>query len=97
MERKYLRFGDMLEQIESNKIITRTAWSKEFIYLVQGSTFEVNRKPMLGIYDMGAKIKYRKHIDMCFSLGECGMWHPTQEDIFANDYYVLPGLPIQCE
>lgn len=56
-----------------------------FIFLVPGSEFKVNRKPLLGIFEEGHPIKYLPHIDMCIN-DTVQVWEVTQEDLFAQDW-----------
>ena len=84
-----LNFSEALQALEEGKIVTRECWTTEFIYLVPGSEFPVNRPPLLGIYDEGVTVKYHKHIDMRQANGVCVYWTPTQVDIFADDYQII--------
>jgi hypothetical protein len=66
----------------------RAAWPDgEFIFLVPGSTFNVNRPPLLGLYPDGTRIKYRGHLDLVAEDGTVGMWTPTQESLMAEDWF----------
>jgi hypothetical protein len=58
------------------------------LYLVQGSTFTVNRAPLNGIYPEGTQISYKPHIDIAYADGTCGVWSVTQEALFATWYTV---------
>ena len=53
-------FSDALEQLKQGKLLTRRAWNgkDQFIYLVDGSKFEVNRPPLKGIFAEGTEIDY---------------------------------------
>jgi hypothetical protein len=59
----------------------------EFLYLVEGSTFAVTRKPLLGIYPEGTTVSYRTHIDVKYINGEIAPWNPTCDDILREDYF----------
>lgn len=61
----------------------------QFVYLVPGSEFAVNRAPLMGIYPEGTLIRYRPHLDVRYFDGTCGVWTPTQEDIMASDWHVV--------
>lgn len=67
---------------------TRLGWNnpEKFIFFVPGSTFIVNRPPLLGIFPEGTPITYRSHIDMCYPDGTIGPWLPLPADAIANDY-----------
>lgn len=58
-------------------------------YLVQGSTFTVNRAPLLGIYPEGTEINYRPHIDLKTADGSIATWAPSGSDALAEDWYII--------
>lgn len=60
-----------------------------FIFLVPGSTFNVSRPPLLGIYEEGAEINYRGHIDMKTVDGSIVPWLASQSDLQADDWVLL--------
>lgn len=60
-----------------------------FVFLVQGSTFKVNRPPLLGIYSEGTEIKYHAHVDMKTVDGTIVPWVCSQSDLLAEDWYVV--------
>lgn len=71
------------------KLVSRKAWDKEqYIFYVQGSTFQVNRVPLLGIFEEGKEISYHPHIDMHHPDGTISTWVPSSVDLFADDYYI---------
>jgi len=86
-----MNFGDALVVIESGGKVCREGWNgKEmFIFLVPGSTFKVNRAPLLGIYPEGTVINYRSHIDMRTANGDIVPWVASQSDILAKDWLVV--------
>lgn len=85
-----LDFGNALKFLRNGAKITRNEWTDiEFIYLVPGSSFKVNRAPLLGIYEEGTQIEYNPHIDAKFKDGSCGVWNPTNRDILACDWYLV--------
>ena len=57
-----------------------------FIFLVPGSTFVVNRKPLLGIFPEGTMIDYHSHIDMKTVDGTIIPWLASQTDVLAEDW-----------
>jgi len=86
-----MNFSQALEWIKLGKKLTRTNWNGKgmFVYLVQGSEFEVNRAPLNAIYEMGTKIKYRPHIDLKAADGTCGVWSISNNDALAEDWEVV--------
>jgi len=83
-------FGVALEMIKAGNLMARAGWNGRgmFIYLVPGSTFEVNRLPLLGIFPAGTHIDYRPHIDMRTADGQCVPWVASQSDLLSSDWYV---------
>ena len=59
-------FSWALKQILAGRKVAREGWNGKgmFIFLVKGSTFTVNRPPLLGIYPEGTEVNYHAHIDM---------------------------------
>ena len=81
-------FTRALLLIFRGKKLCRRGWNGKnmFIFLVKGSTFNVNRPPLLGIYPEGTEINYRPHIDMRAADGSIGVWMAAQNDILADDW-----------
>lgn len=81
-------FAWALRQIKQGKKLQREGWNGKgmFIFLVPGSTFNVNRPPLLGIYKEGTTIKYHSHIDMRTADGMIVPWLASQTDILADDW-----------
>lgn len=80
-------FGHALAIVKDGGRVTRAAWGREsFLYLVPGSTFAVNRPPLLGIYPAGTVIDYRPHIDIRAADGMCSPWQPSQDSLLAEDW-----------
>lgn len=86
-----MNFSDALVFIKEGHKLSRAGWNgaNMFVYLVPGSTFNVSRPPLLGIYKENTLIDYRDHIDMKYADGTCGVWAPSMSDLLANDW-VLP-------
>ena len=65
-QNKCMNFGQAIVELKRGKKVARDGWNGKgmFIFLVSGSTFKVNRKPLLGIYQEGTEITYQPHIDM---------------------------------
>jgi hypothetical protein len=59
-------FGWAIKQMRNGEKVRRAGWNGKgmFLFLVPGSTFKVNRPPLLGIYPEGTEINYQPHIDM---------------------------------
>ena len=55
-----MSFGLAVEAVKKGKKIARAGWNGKgmFLFLVPGSTFKVNRAPLLGIYPEGTEINY---------------------------------------
>lgn len=88
MNTNTFNFGEALAQLKIGKKVARSGWNGKgmFIFLVQGSQFEVNRPPLLGIYPAGTIINYHAHIDMRTADGTIVPWIASQTDILANDW-----------
>lgn len=87
-----LGFGGALAALKAGGKVTRVGWNGKgmFLYLVPGSTFQVNRAPLLGIYPDGTQINYLPHIDMRTADGSCVPWPASQTDLLAEDWSVVP-------
>jgi|TARA_Y100000310_G_scaffold74364_2_gene70548 hypothetical protein len=86
-----LTFGAAIEALKEGKRVFREGWNGKgmFLFLVPGSTFEVNRPPLLGIYPEGTVIDYCPHIDMKTADGSIVPWLASQTDVLAEDWYIL--------
>lgn len=86
-----LTFGDALHFLLRGKKLTRAGWNGKgmFVFLVNGSTFKVNRAPLLGIYPEGTEINYRPHIDMRTADGSIVPWVASQSDVLASDWQIV--------
>lgn len=82
-----MEFSDALKHLKRGRRVTRASWPPgEFLYLVPGSTFEVNRAPLIGILGEGTKVNYAPHIDKCFGDDVCGYWTPSHADLLSDDW-----------
>ncbi len=83
--------GWAVAQLRDGKRVRRAGWNGTgmFLYYVAGSTFQVNRKPLLGIYPEGTTIDYQEHIDMRTAQGTCVPWLCSQSDILATDWEIV--------
>lgn len=86
-----LTFSAALSAVKAGAKIARAGWNGKgmFVFLVNGSTFKVNRPPLLGIYPEGTEIKYLPHIDMRTADGSIVPWLASQTDILADDWSLL--------
>ena len=85
-----MNFGDALKALKSGHSVTRAGWNGKgmFLFLVPGSTFKVNRPPLLGIYPEGTEINYCPHIDMKTADGMVVPWLASQTDVLAEDWVI---------
>lgn len=85
-----MNFGQALEALKAGKKVCRTSWNGKgvFLFLVPGSKFQVNRKPLLGIYPEGTEIEYHAHIDMKAAQGCVVPWSASQVDMLSEDWEV---------
>lgn len=85
-------FGHALKLLKRGERVARSGWNGKdmFIFLVPGSTFEVNRAPLLGIYPEGTVIDYRDRLDMRTADGQIVPWVASQTDVLASDWCLVP-------
>ncbi|WP_417070843.1 DUF2829 domain-containing protein [Niveibacterium terrae] len=88
---QHLTFGDAIHFLGQGKKVARAGWDGKgmFLFLVPGSTFKVNRPPLLGIYPEGTDINYRPHIDLKGIDGSISTWNPTCNDVLAEDWLIV--------
>jgi len=84
-------FGDAIAALKEGKRVARSGWNGKgmFLFLVPGSTFKVNRPPLLGIYPEGTEINYCPHIDMKTADGKVVPWLASQTDVLAEDWSIF--------
>jgi len=84
-------FSKALELLKKGEKVARVGWNGKgmFLFLVPGSTFKVNRPPLLGIYPEGTEIKYHAHIDMKTADGQVVPWLASQTDLLADDWLTI--------
>jgi hypothetical protein len=87
-----MKYSTALELLKEGKCLRRSGWNGTgmFIFLVPGSTFKVNRAPLLGIFKRGTEITYRPHIDMFDAEGKVVPWLCSQTDAIADDWELVP-------
>ena len=83
-----MRFEDALTALKNGQRVARSGWNGKgmFLFLVPGSTFKVNRPPLLGIYTEGTEIQYHAHIDMKTAQGYVVPWLASQADLLDDDW-----------
>ena len=84
-------FSRALEEIKKGKLLKRSGWNgkDQFVFLVNGSNFTVNRKPLIDIFDDGTQVTYRPHIDMKYQDGSIGVWLSSMGDLMAEDWELV--------
>lgn len=89
-----MTFGEALECIKEGKQVARVGWNGKnmFIFLVEGSKFQVSRPPLEGIFPTGTTINYRPHIDMKTASGDIVPWVASQSDLIEEDWLVVNDL-----
>lgn len=87
-----MSFGHAVAALKDGHKVARAGWNGKgmFLFLVPGSTFKVNRAPLLGIYPEGTEINYHAHIDMKTATGEVVPWLASQTDVLADDWTIVP-------
>jgi len=86
-----MNFSEALVRIRNGSRLARQGWNGKdmFLFLVPGSTFEVNRPPLLGIYPAGTQINYQPHIDIKTADGRIVPWVAAQSDLLGEDWVQL--------
>jgi hypothetical protein len=86
-----MNFGQALEALKRGEKVSREGWNGKgmFLFLVPGSTFEVSRLPLLGIYPAGTVINYHAHVDMKTAQGDVVPWLCSQTDMLAEDWGIV--------
>lgn len=85
--------GWAVKQMRNGEKVARAGWNGKgmFLFLVPGSTFKVNRAPLLGIYPEGTEIQYQPHVDMKTTQGTVVPWLASQTDLLATDWEIYQG------
>lgn len=83
-------FGYAIAHIKSGCKLSRKNWNGKdmFIFLVGGSTFEVNRAPLNKFYPEGTMVRYQPHIDMKTVDDTVVPWLASQSDLLASDWFI---------
>lgn len=82
--------GWAIKQMQNGARVCRAGWNGKgmFLFLVPGSTFKVNRAPLLGIYPEGTEINYHAHVDMKTADDKVVPWLASQTDLLATDWQI---------
>ena len=88
-----MNFSEALQAIKDGMRVQRYGWNGKgmFVFLVPGSTFQVNRAPLLGIYPEGTTINYHAHVDMKTADNMIVPWLVSQTDLLAEDWQIVDG------
>jgi len=83
-----MNLGKAIELLKQGKKVARSNWNGKdmFLFLVKGSTFEVNRPPLNEFYVEGTQINYQSHVDMKTVDGSIVPWLCSQTDLLAEDW-----------
>ncbi len=91
-----LSIGEAVQAMENDgALVCRKGWNGKnmFLFYVPGSTFMVNRKPLLGIYKEGTIINYQPHIDMKTADDTVVPWLCSQSDLLGKDFGIIGFTP----
>lgn len=83
-----MNFSKALDVLKEGDKVAREGWNGKgmFLFLVNGSTFTVNREPLISFYPEGTEVNYRSHIDMKTVDGQIVPWVASQSDLLAEDW-----------
>lgn len=86
-----MTFGLAVDALKKGEKLARSGWNGKgmFVFLVNGSTFNVTRAPLLGIFPEGTEINYRPHIDIKNVDGSISTWVPSIGDVMAEDWGIV--------
>lgn len=88
-----MNFSQALDALHGGKRVRHASMPEgQFLYLVEGSEFTVNRPPLNSIFPEGTKIIYKSHIDICYGNGVCGVWSPNNLVADADGWIVAETL-----
>lgn len=81
-------FEHALTLLKQGRRVQRRGWNGKgmFLFLVAGSTFKVNREPLLSIMGEGTEVQYHAHVDMKTAQGDIVPWLCSQTDMLAGDW-----------
>lgn len=86
-----MNFEAALTHVKMGGRASRAGWNGKgmFIFLVPGSTFTVNREPLLSILGEGTQVNYHGHVDMKTADGMIVPWLCSQTDMLAEDWGIV--------
>lgn len=86
-----MSFGHAIAALKAGERVARAGWNGKgmFLFLVNGSTFTVNREPLLSIMGEGTQVHYHAHIDMKTAQGYVVPWLASQADMLADDWMIV--------
>ena len=81
-------FDQVVIGLKEGRRFAREGWNGKgmFIFYVPGSTFKVNREPLLSILGEGTEVQYHGHVDMKTAQGYVVPWLCSQADMMAEDW-----------
>ena len=84
-------FDEVVRGLKQGRRYQRAGWNGKgmFVFLVPGSTFKVNREPLLSILGEGTEVQYHGHVDMKTATGDIVPWLCSQTDLLAEDWQEL--------
>jgi Protein of unknown function (DUF2829) len=87
-------FSIALAALKRGQRVAREGWNGKgmFLFLVPGSTFKVDREPLLSIMGEGTQVQYHAHIDMKTAQGYVVPWLASQADLLATDWMVVEAI-----
>lgn len=90
-EKQTFGFDIAIRLLKEGDRVARSGWNGGgmFIFLVKGSTFVVNREPLLSIMGEGTEVNYHAHVDIKTSQGDVVPWSCSQTDLLAEDWEVV--------
>ena len=95
LKTRLFNFSDALMYLKNGFLVERVEWTgRMFLFLVPESEFAINRKPLMGIYTEGTRIKYRGHIDIKTVSGDIAVWSCPQIDLLAEDWKLCDFQPL---
>ena len=84
-------FSQALILLKKGERVARKGWNGkgQFVFLVQGSKFKVNRPPLNEFYEEGTEITYQPHIDIKTAQDTVVPWLASQGDLLAEDWVTV--------
>ena len=97
LDGRAIEFGEALQVLKAGGRITRAGWNGRgmFLLLVPGSTgltVDEGRPLAKAGIPVGTRFNYLPHIDMWTARGDFVPWLPSQADMLAEDWMVLPQI-----